>query len=66
MTSSPIWSVDRDRFTEPPLRICPRGVCDNCRRFDYVPLQPGNECCWCRQILPWTVCYEIRVWKHRL
>ena len=47
MTSSTIWSVERREHAEPPLRITPMCVCDNCRRFDYAPLRPGNECYWC-------------------
>jgi Zn ribbon nucleic-acid-binding protein len=47
MTSSSIWDVDRERFDEPPLRIIAGAVCNSCRRFDYVPIQPNNACYWC-------------------
>jgi hypothetical protein len=47
MTRSTIWDVDRDRFASPPLRIIPRGICTNCGRFDYCPLQLPMPCYWC-------------------
>lgn len=48
MTRSSIWDVDRSRSDLPPFRIIPMCVCDACRRFDYVPLRPGNPCYWCK------------------
>lgn len=48
MTLSSIWDYDRDRYNEPPLRILPRGICNNCRRFDYCPLRLPFQCYWCK------------------
>lgn len=47
MTSSTIWSVDRDRHAAPPVRIWPGAVCDNCRRFFYTPISPNVLCYYC-------------------